>query len=64
MTKQPNLTGFPTTIFATAKRRLQAVIGRTRRSSLSESLSGYALMFEQILPAGFMRLIDPMRAAA
>jgi hypothetical protein len=61
MTKQPNLTGFPTTIFATAKRRLQAVIGRTRRSSLSESLSGYALMFEQILPAGFMRQVDPTK---
>lgn len=61
MKKQPNLTGFPTTIFATAKRRLQAVVRRARERTLCESLSGYALLFEEVLPPGFMREIDPTK---
>lgn len=61
MTKQLNLTGFPRTLFATAKRRFQAVIQRARRSVLNRSLSGYALLFEEVLPGEFMEWIDPTR---
>lgn len=61
MKKQPYLTGFPRTIIATAARRLQAGIRRLRESLTAESLSGYAVMFADILDAGFMRAIDSTR---
>ncbi|YCM44216.1 IS4 family transposase [Verrucomicrobiaceae bacterium 227] len=59
MTKQPVLTGFPHTVFATAKRRAQAAIQALRKSLISDSLSGYALIFESVLPAAFLSKIDP-----
>lgn len=59
MKNQPLLTSFPSTVLATAKRRLQASIRQARDSISQQSLSGYALMFEQFLPAGFLRSIDP-----
>lgn len=59
VTKQPFLTGFPRTVVATAKRRLQAAI-RTQRATLQrDSLCGYALMFARFLPASFLAQIDP-----
>jgi hypothetical protein len=58
MKKQPNLTGFPTTIFATAKRRLQAAMRSSRRLLFNQSLSGYALLFEAILPAAILARFD------
>jgi len=59
VTKQPFLTGFPRTVVATAKRRLQAAIRSQRAASLRDSLCGYALMFERFLPISFLRQIDP-----
>jgi hypothetical protein len=58
MTKQPNLTSFPTTIFATAKRRLQAAIRSSRQLLVGKSLSGYALVFGVILPAETLARFD------
>ncbi len=58
MEKQPNLTGFPTTIFATAKRRMQAAIRRSRQLLTGRSLSGYALLFEAVLPAETLARFD------
>lgn len=41
MTKQPVLTGFPHTVFATAKRRAQAAIQAVRKRLINDSISGY-----------------------
>lgn len=59
MTKQPLLTGFPRTVFATAKRRLQAAFRHRRLNAVRHSLCGYALMFARFLPAPFLEEIDP-----
>ncbi len=56
--KQPYLTGFPRTVFATAKRRQQARIRSQRAEIQSQSLSGYSVLFDSILPADFMQTID------
>ena len=58
MKRQPFLTRFPSTIFATAKRRLQAAIRRRRQEVLGSSLSGYALLFGSILPTAVMESFD------
>jgi len=59
--KQPYLTGFPRTVFATAKRRLQARTRTQRAEIQSQSLSGYSVLFDSILPADFMQTIDRTR---
>ena len=59
--KQPYLTGFPRTVFATAKRLLQARIRTQRAEIQSQSLSGYSVLFDSILPADFMQTIDRTR---
>ena len=59
MQNQPLLTRFPSTIFATAKRRLQAVVRRARQQTVRQSLCGYALLFEALLPSAFLEQIDP-----
>lgn len=59
MTKQPFLTDFPLVVFATAKRRLQAAIRRTSSIVARRSLSGYAVLFEDLLPGGFLSSMDP-----
>lgn len=59
MTKQPTLTGFPQTFFATAKRHLQAAIRVERSRVIRQSLCGYALLFSRFLPAPFLETIDP-----
>lgn len=56
--KQPYLTGFPRTVFATAKRRLQAHIRNHRAQIQSQSLSGYSVLFDSVLPADFLQSID------
>lgn len=61
MTKQPVLTGFPCTVFATAKRRLQAAIRRQRATVLRDSICGYALVFSSLLPASFLTDADPTK---
>lgn len=58
MTKQPILTSFPTTIFATAKRRLQAAIRSSRRLLVNKSLSGYALVFEAVVSSETLARFD------
>lgn len=59
MTKQPFLTDFPLVVFATAKRSLQAAIRRTSAVIVRRSLSGYAVLFEDILSGEFLASIDP-----
>jgi hypothetical protein len=59
--QQPVLTNFPSHVFATARRRFQAEIRRLRESLATESLSGYAVMFDDVLPTSFLRGIDPTR---
>lgn len=58
MTKQPVLTGFPHTVLATAKRRAQAAIQAARKRLIRDSICGYAIMFESILPGSFLSKID------
>jgi hypothetical protein len=55
--KQPYLTGFPRTVFATVKRWLQARIRTQSAEIQSQSLSGYSVLFDSILPADFMQNI-------
>ena len=57
--KQLILTGFPRTIFATAKRRLQARIRRIKSEIQSHSLNGCAVMFQSFLSSHFIQSIDP-----
>jgi len=59
--KQPYLTDFPRTIIANSRRRLQARIRRLRQSLLGESLSGYAVIFADVLPAAWLRKVDPTK---
>ena len=61
MTKQPVLTGFPHTVFATAKRRAQATIQSLRQQVIKQSLSGYCLLFERTLSGTFLENIDPTK---
>jgi len=58
MKKQSNLPHFPNTIFATAQRRLQAAIRQKRADISASSLSGYSLLFSDILPADALRKHD------
>lgn len=59
MTKQPFLTGFPRTVFASARRRLQAAIRQASAVVTRRSLTGYAVLFEDILPGDYLASIDP-----
>jgi hypothetical protein len=54
VTKQPFLTGFPLTVFATAKRRLQAAIRQSSAIITRRSLSGYAVLFEDVERGRFL----------
>jgi hypothetical protein len=59
VTKQPFLIDFPLTVFATAKRRLQAAIRQSSAIITRRPLSGYAVLFEHILAGDFLSSIDP-----
>lgn len=59
--KQPFLTSFPLSVFATAKRRLKATLRGQREQVVRHSISGYALLFEAVLPAHFLKGIDPTK---
>lgn len=61
VTNQPFLNDFPLTIFATAKRRAQAAIRRARSIITKRSLSGYSVLFEDVLPGDFLESIDPTK---
>ena len=59
MIHQPILTDFPQTVFATAKRRAQAAIQTLRKGLIHEKLSGYAVLFENIIPGNFLETHKP-----
>ena len=59
MKNQKILTSFPTSIFATAKRKLQAQIRVVREQTIRRSLTGYTSLFDSVLPSDFMEGIDP-----
>ncbi|MDP0492189.1 MAG: hypothetical protein Q7Q71_14160, partial [Verrucomicrobiota bacterium JB023] len=61
MTKTPYLTDFPRTVFANAKRRRQAEIRLRRDELASTGVSGYALLFEDILSASFLKKLSTTR---
>ena len=61
MTKQPLLTDFPSTIFATAKRRCQAQLRATRESLIHEFLEGYSEFFGDVLSPDFLLKISPTK---
>lgn len=61
MQNQPYLHDFPLTLFATAKRKMQAAMRRTRAIVLRRSLSGYSVLFSEILPGNFLESIDPTK---
>ena len=58
MKKQPYLTGFPKYILATAKRKKQAAISKIRTGLQQSSLSGYAVLFSDIISSDFLNGID------
>jgi len=51
---QPFLSGFPTQICGSIRRRLQDVIAARRRELRESSIATYALQFSHILPAEFL----------
>jgi hypothetical protein len=55
---QPYLTGFSRTVFATAKRRLQARIRSQKSEIQTQSLSGYSVLFDSFLSSDFLKSID------
>lgn len=59
MKNQPVLTGFPCTIFATAKRRTQAHIRSLRRQFSKDKISGYSEVFAKALPSDFLQSHKP-----
>jgi hypothetical protein len=59
--QQPVLANFPSHVFATGRRRFQAGMRRLRESLAGESLSGYSVMFADVLPAAFLKRIDPTK---
>lgn len=61
MKQQPYLTDFPRTIIANSARRFQARIRKLRQSMREQSLSGYAVMFDDVLPSGLLSKIDPTK---
>lgn len=52
--KQPFLTGFPTQICGSIRRRLQDVLAAKRRDLTDSSIATYAMQFSHILPADFL----------
>ena len=61
MSKQPVLTGFPSTILATSKRRAQAAIQAVKKRLINDSISGYSLIFQSVLPQLFLSNLDPTK---
>ena len=59
VTKQAYLTDFPLHILASSKRRFQATIRASRAALMRSSLSGYGVLFDDILPGSFLSSIDP-----
>jgi hypothetical protein len=61
VTKQLTLTGFPPTLFANSKRRLQASLRAAREQTIRQSICGYALLFSDALPPHLLEANDPTR---
>lgn len=59
VTKQRNLPGLPSTIFATAKRQAQVRIRKIQNQLRESSACGYAELFKKVLPAQTLSKIDP-----
>lgn len=59
MNKQPLLTDFPSTTFATSRRVHQAAIRRKRQEIIKNSPSGYGVVFQDVLPPKILAEIDP-----
>lgn len=55
---EPFLAGFSKQLYGKAKRTAQEAIRRIRHCALRNSLSGYSLLFDDALPAEFLREID------
>ncbi|MFC4992623.1 IS4 family transposase [Rubritalea tangerina] len=58
MKKQTLLPNFPSTLFATAQRKIQADIRKFREQLSGQSLTGYSTLFQHILPPSFLQEID------
>ena len=62
MTKnQPFLSGFPTQICGSARRRLQDTIAAKRRELADASISTYAMQFGHVLPAALLQELSVSR---
>ncbi len=59
MKKQQYLTNFPRTVFATSKRKFQVRIRKEKENLTANSISGYALLFNEALPSDYVAAIDP-----
>jgi len=55
---QPFLTGFPTQICGSIRRRLQDVLAAKRRDLTNSSIATYAMQFSHVLPADFLHSIS------
>jgi hypothetical protein len=55
---QPFLTGFPTQICGSIRRRLQDVIAARRRALTDSSIATYAMQFSHVLPADFLHKLS------
>ena len=58
---QPFLSGFPTQICGSARRRLQDVIAAKRRELNESSIATYAMQFSHVLPADFLQGLSVSR---
>jgi hypothetical protein len=58
---QPFLSGFPTQICGSTRRRLQDVIAAKRRGLTESSIATYAMQFSHILPADFLHGLSVSR---
>ena len=56
---EPFLAGFSKQLYGKTKRGLQAAMQKLRVSALRDSLSGYAQLFDDVLPAEFLAAADP-----
>ena len=59
MKKEPFLTDFPLNIFASSARKIQASLRKLRESISSNSLSGYSVLFNDIISPDFLHQNDP-----
>jgi hypothetical protein len=55
---QPFLTGFPTQICGSIRRRLQDVLATKRRDLTNSSIATYAMQFSHVLPVDFLHSIS------